>query len=122
MPLIEKLKSHARTSPQRILLPEGEDPRVVAAAASVTREDFAKITLLGRKQIIESVAADLRLPLNGVAITDPATSPRLDTYSRIYLERRRARGASFEEARETAQRPLYFAALAVAAGDADGTV
>src|ERR1700726_906942 len=122
MPLIEKLKSRARANPQRLILPEGEDSRVVAAAASVTREGFAKITLLGRKQIIESVAADLRVPLNGIAITDPATSPRLDAYTQIYYERRRARGVSLEEARETAQRSLYFAALAVAAGDADGTV
>src|SRR6202043_3317266 len=122
MPLIEKLKSRARANPQRIILPEGEDPRVVAAAASVIREGFAKITLLGRKQIIESVAADLRVPLNGIAITDPATSPRLDAYTQIYYERRHARGVSCEEARDTAQRPLYFAALAVAAGDADGTV
>ncbi len=122
MTLVEKLKSRARASPQRIVLPEGEDPRVVAAAAAVIREGFAKITLLGRKQIIESVAADLRVPLNGVAITDPAASPRLDAYAQIYYERRRARGVSLEEAGETARRPLYFAALAVAAGDADGTV
>jgi phosphate acetyltransferase len=122
MPLTEKLKSRARTSPQRIVLPEGEDLRVVAAAASVIREGFAKITLLGRKQIIESIAADLRVPVNGIAITDPATSPRVDAYTQIYYERRHARGVSLEEARDTAQRPLYFAALAVAAGDADGTV
>jgi phosphate acetyltransferase len=122
MPLIEKLKARARACARHIVLPEGEDPRVVAAAASVIREGFAKITLLGRKQIIESVAADLHVPLNGIAITDPSTSPRLNAYTQIYYERRRARGASFEEARETAQRPLYFAALAVAAGDADGTV
>src|SRR3984893_16886422 len=122
MPLIGKLKARARACARHIVLPEGEDPRVVAAAASVIREGFAKITLLGRKQIIESVAADLHVPLNGIAITDPSTSPRLNAYTQIYYERRRARGASFEEARETAQRPLYFAALAVAAGDADGTV
>jgi phosphate acetyltransferase len=122
MTLVEKLKSLARTNPQRIVLPEGEDPRVVAAVAAVTREGFAMITLLGRKQIIESVAADLRVPLNGIAITDPAASLRLEAYAQIYYERRRARGASLEEARETARRPQYFAALAVAAGDADGTV
>jgi phosphate acetyltransferase len=122
MTLVEKLKSRARTDPQRIVLPEGEDPRIVAAAATVTREGFAKITLLGRKQIIESLAADLRVPLNGVAITDPAASPRLEAYAQIYYERRRARGISLEEAHETARHPLYFAALAAAAGDADGTV
>ncbi len=122
MTLVDKLKSRARSNPQRIVLSEGEDPRVVAASAAVTREGFAKITLLGRKQIIESVAADLRVPLTGIAITDPAAGPRLDAYARIYYERRRARGASLDEAHETARRPLYFAALAVAAGDADGTV
>jgi phosphate acetyltransferase len=122
MALIEKLKSRARTNPQRIVLPEGEDPRVVTAAAAVTREGFAKITLLGRKQIIESVAADLRVALTGIAIIDPAASPRLETYTQIYYERRRARGVSLEEASEAARRALYFAALAVAAGDADGTV
>jgi len=122
MTLVEKLKSRARTNPQRIVLPEGEDPRVVAASAAVTREGFAKVTLLGRKQIIESVAADLRVPLTGIAITDPAASLRLEAYAQIYYERRRARGGSLEEAHETARRPLYFAALAVAAGDVDGTV
>jgi phosphate acetyltransferase len=122
MVLIEKLKARARTSPQRIVLPEGEDPRVVAAAAAVTREAFAKITLLGRKQIIESVATDLRVPLDGIAIIDPAASPQLEAYARICYERGRARGVSLEEARETARCPLYFAALAIAAGDADGTV
>src|SRR5712691_10843915 len=122
MALIEKLKARARTRLQRIVLPEGEDPRVVAAAAAVTREGFATITLLGRKQIIESVASDLRVPLSGIAIADPAASPRLEAYAQIFHERRSARGVSLEEAHETARRPLYFAALAVAAGDADGTV
>src|ERR1700675_3796577 len=114
MTLVEKIKARARACLQRIELPEGEDPRVVAAAAAVTREGFAKITLLGRKQIIESVAADLRAPLNGIVITDPSTSPRLEAYTQIYYERRRARGVSLEEASETTRHPLYFAALAVA--------
>jgi phosphate acetyltransferase len=122
MALIDKLKARARAHPQRIVLSEGEDPRVVAAAAAVAQEGFAKITLLGRKQIIESVAADLRVPLNGIAITDPAASPRIETYVQIYHERRRARGLSLEETREISRNPLHFAALAVAAGDADGTV
>src|ERR1700737_3780558 len=104
MTLVEKLKSRARTSPQRIVLPEGEDPRVVAAAAAITRENFAKVTLLGRKQNIESVAADLRVPLDGIGITDPAMSPRLEAYAQIYYESRRARGVSLEEARETSRR------------------
>ena len=122
MTLAEKLKARARTRPQRIVLPEGEDPRIVAAAAAITRDGFAKITLLGRKTVIESVATDLRAPLANITIVDPAASPRLEAYTQIYYERRRARGVSLEESGQTSRRPLYFAALAVAAGDADGTV
>jgi phosphate acetyltransferase len=122
MTLIEKLKARARTAPQRIVLPEGEDPRIVEAAAAATREGFAKITLLGRKAIVESVAANLRVPLDGIAIVNPAASPRLEAYAQIYYERRRAKGVTLDEAHEIARKPLYFAALSVAAGDADGTV
>ena len=122
MTLVEKLKARARARPQRIVLPEGEDPRIVSAAAAIAGEGFAKITLLGRKQIIASVARDLRVALGDVAIEDPAASPRAEVYAQIYYERRRARGVSLEEARDIARRPLYYAALSVAAGDADGTV
>ena len=47
MNLLESLKLRARVRPQRIVLPEGEDPRVVAAAVQVVREGYAAVTLLG---------------------------------------------------------------------------
>ncbi len=122
MTLIEKLKARARTAPQRIVLPEGEDPRIVEAAAVATREGFAKITLLGRQTIIESVAANLRVPLEGISVIDTASSPRLEAYAQIYYERRRAKGVTLDDAHDIARKPLYFAAVSVAAGDADGSV
>jgi phosphate acetyltransferase len=122
MTLVEKIKARARTNPQRIVLPEGEDPRIVSAAAAATKDGYAKITLLGRRQIIASLAADARVALDGITITDPATSPRVEECARIYYERRCARGVTFEEASGIARQPLYFAALSVAAGDADGSV
>jgi phosphate acetyltransferase len=120
--LVEKLKLRARANPQRIVLAEGQDARVVSAAAAIAREGFAKITLLGRKQIIGSVASELHVELGDVSIVDPALSDRAEAYAQIYCERRRARGVSLDEARAIARQPLYFAALSVAAGDADGTV
>jgi phosphate acetyltransferase len=122
MTLVEKIKAQARALLQRIVLPEGEDPRIVSAAAAVSREGFAKITLLGRKQIIGSVAADLHVALGAVTVEDPAASPLSETYAQIYYERRRARGTTLDEARGIARQPLHFAALSVAAGDADGSV
>lgn len=122
MPILEKLKNRARANPQHIVLPEGEDRRTIAAAARIARERYAKITLLGRAKLIAAAAEELGASLEGVALLDPAASPRLDTYAQIYFERRRARGTTLEEAGEIARRPLYFAALMVAAGDADGSV
>ena len=122
MSILETLKNRARAYPQHIVLPEGEDRRAIAAAARVAKEGYAKITLLGRANIIQSAAGELGANLAGATLLDPAASPNLEKYAQIYFERRRARGTTLEEARETARRPLYFAALMVAAGDADGSV
>lgn len=122
MHILEKLKGRARAYPQRIVLPEGEDDRVIQAAARVTAERYAKLTLLGRADAIRTSAERLGAKLDGIEILDPASSQRLDAYAQIYFERRRARGATLEEANEIARKPLYFAALRVAAGEADGSV
>jgi phosphate acetyltransferase len=122
MDFIEKLRSRARANPQRIVLPEGEDDRVIAAAVCAARERFASPILLGSPDIIRNSAARLGLDLEGVEIVDPSASRRLDAYARIYHERRGSRGITFEEAHAIARKPLYFAALSVAAGDADGSV
>jgi phosphate acetyltransferase len=122
MHILDTLKSRARTYPQRIVLPEGEDDRVIQAAARVAAEGYAKPTLLGRADGIRASAKRLGAKLDGIEILDPISSPRVDSYAQIYLERRRARGTSLEDARETARKPLYFAALRVAAGEADGCV
>lgn len=122
MRILEKLKNRARAVPQRIVLAEGEDDRVIQAASRVMAERYAKLTILGRPQQIRASAARLGVSLEGVEILDPLASPRLDAYAQIYLERRRARGTSLEEAQQFARKPLYFAALRVAAGDADASV
>ncbi|HYA89728.1 MAG TPA: phosphate acetyltransferase [archaeon] len=122
MRILEKLKNRARAFPQRIVLAEGEDDRVIQAAARASAERYAKPTLLGRAKMIQAAAARLGVSLDGVEILDPLASPRLNAYAEIYLERRRARGTSLEEAQQIARKPLYFAALRVAAGDADASV
>jgi len=112
MNILQTLKDRARAHRQHIVLPEGEDPRTLEAAAKITREGFARITLLGR--------VSERPP--GVSVVEPAVSEKLAGYARLYYERRRAKGITEEEARATAVQPLYFADLMVAAGDADGSV
>src|SRR5580658_5004981 len=122
MGLMESLKLRARVRPQRIVLPEGEDRRVVAAAAQVVREGYAAVTLLGREQVIRAVASEAGMSLDGVKLLNPAASPALENYARILYERRRPSGLTFNEAQTLASQPVYFAALAVAARDEDGMV
>ena len=122
MALLETLKERARSHLQRIVLPEGEDDRVIKAAARVASEGYAKPTLLGRVDRIRASAERLVVKLDGVEVIDVAASPQLDSYARVYFERRRAKGTTLEEAQQLVRKPLFFAALRVAVGDADGSV
>jgi phosphate acetyltransferase len=87
---------------RRIVFPEGDDGRVQAAAERLDREALLTPLL--------------------VRAADPVDASALRNYGQLYLERRRAKGITEMEAEEIAQRPLYRAALMVAAGDADGFV
>jgi len=107
--LIERARKLRKT----IVFPEGGDPRVLQAAARLAHEGVLKPLLVGPK------------PANappGVAFADPAHWPAVERYAALYYERRRAKGITQVEAGEIARRPLSFAALMVAAGDADGSV
>jgi phosphotransacetylase len=80
MGLLERLKQRARAQPQRIVLPEGEDDRVIKAASRVARERYAKPMLLGRVDFIRASAERLSLKLDGVEILDVAVSPQLERH------------------------------------------
>ncbi|HTX36856.1 MAG TPA: phosphate acetyltransferase [Bryobacteraceae bacterium] len=103
----------ARKLKKTIAFPEGDDPRVVEAAARLAREGVARPVLLGKPP---APAPD------GVRFLDPATSPLTAKYAALYYERRRAKGITQVEAANIARKPLYFASLMVAAGDADGSL
>jgi phosphate acetyltransferase len=120
--LLNTLKNRARSNQKHIVLAEGEDPRVIAAAEEVTRESLAKITLLGQPAKIEATAKEIGANLKAITIQDPNSSPRANSYAQILLERRRSKGVTQDETQSTARTPLYFANLMVAANEADGCV
>ncbi len=107
----ERLRS-ARAK-ARIVFPEGDDGRVLAAAGQLAAEGLLQPILIGRPPAS---------PPAGVTFIDPCTSPLTRKYATLLHERRRARGVTQLEACELAAQRLYFAALMVAAGDAEGTV
>lgn len=122
MDVLKNLKDRARAHLQHIVLPEGEDARTVEAAAQIAREGFARLTVLGNPKVIEARAAERGVKLDGIPLLDPKASPKLDAHSELYFQARRSKGISREEARGIAAKPLYFADLMVAAGEADGSV
>lgn len=117
---LEKIFEQARQRQTHIVLAEGEDPRIAAAAIAATRQGLAKITLLGDplqiKPLIEGGDA------NEISIIDPAHSGRNSDYAVKLFELRQAKGMTENQAAEMVRKPLGHAAMMVRQGDADGTV
>jgi phosphate acetyltransferase len=116
--ILQQIRTRAAADLQHIILPEGEDPRTVEAAAICARDRIAKITLIGSEEKIRETGANL----NGVDILDHRKSPDFAKIASLYHELRRAKGVTLEEAEQTVKDPLYYGNLLVKLGQADGSV
>ena len=117
---VEDLKKRAGEKNCKIVLCEGEDKRVVEAAADCIADGVARIVLLGNAQEISKNNPDI--DLTGIEIIDPATSPKLEAYAHLLYELRKAKGMTEEQAKEQAKDATFFGALMLKNGDADGMV
>jgi phosphate acetyltransferase len=122
MSILQRLRERASLSLQHIVLPEGEDDRTITAAARVTEQRIARVTLLGDEAKVRSRAASIGASLTNVPVLDHRKSSDIDRYAQTLYEMRRARGATLDEARRQLADPLYFGNLMVRAGKADGSV
>ena len=122
MNILERIRLRAAADPQHIVLPEGEDPRTIEAAARVTRDRLARVTLLGSEEKIRAAARDANVDLGGAQIIDHVRAADFERAAALFYELRRARGTSLDEARATVADPLYYGNLMVREGKADGSV
>ncbi|MGI6224713.1 MAG: phosphate acetyltransferase [Peptococcales bacterium] len=122
MNLIQNMKDKASQKNTTIILPEGTEERTVQAAAIITKEKIAKIVLLGEKNQVQAVAGKTNTDLSGITIINPEESEKYEEYARDLYELRKHKGLSEDEAKKLARNPLYFGALMVNKGDADGMV
>jgi len=120
--ILEQIRRRASADLQHIILPEGDDPRTIEAAAICARDRVAKITVIGSEEKIRELAASTGANLNGVDIVDQRKSHALKKLAEIYHQLRRAKGVTLEEAEQTLKDPLYFGNLLVRDGKADGSV
>lgn len=124
MHLVEQIKAKAKKNLQTVVLPESYDERMLYAAQKIVEQGLAKIVILGNPEEVQAAAAAKEISLTGVEILEPATSPKLDAYVDAFVELRKSKGMTPEEARKilTAPDNLYYAGMMVRMGDAGGEV
>ncbi len=123
MELFDKMTLNAKSHKQRIVLPEGTEPRTLSAADRIIAEDIADIILIGDPNEIITLAKELNLPnIAKAKIVNPADETVIDRYAPLFFELRKSKGITMEEARLTTANNLYLGCLMIKAGDADGQV
>jgi phosphate acetyltransferase len=115
MDLMQRLREACSKAPKDIVLPEGEDPRIIEAAIQVQREGLANPILITGNQNSD-------LDKRGISTIDPQEDTRMDTYVERYLEMREDRGINERIASRVLSKPLHFGAMMVGMGNADGMV
>jgi len=102
-----------------VVLPEGEDGRILRAGRRVVDRGIAEVVLLGAEEALVRAAAEAEVGLDGISLVDPLNSDRFDDYAARYCERRKVVAGV---AGRLLRKPLFFGAMMVAAGDADALV
>src|SRR5712664_1748392 len=122
MDILERIRQRAAAKPQHIVLPEGNDPRTVIAAAICARNRIARITLLGDEATIRETAQREGADLGGVEVVDHRRAPDFEKMEGLFYELRRAKGLMADAARNPLPDPLYYGNLMVRGRKADGSV
>jgi len=116
------LMTRAQQDPQRIVFPEGEDPRILRAARVLADEGIAHPILLGDPDVIRRQADDAAVTLEDIELANPRTAPDRETMAQELWQRRQRRGITLREARAHALDPMYYGLLMLRAGRADALV
>jgi phosphate acetyltransferase len=117
-----QLLDWAREDRKHIVLPEGEDDRILRAAGRLLRRDVANLTILGDEAQIRSRAAELGVDLSAATVLDPRTSELCDKFAEQYAQLRKSKGVTLEQANEIMQDVSYFGTMLVHNGMVDGMV
>ncbi|NLE79921.1 MAG: phosphate acetyltransferase [Rhodococcus sp.] len=117
-----QLIDRARAERKHIVLPEGDDDRILRAAGRLLQRRVADLTLLGDEAKIRRRAAELGVDLSAAQVLDPRESEHADKFAEEYARLRKHKGMTVERARETMLDISYFGTMMVHLGIADGMV
>jgi phosphate acetyltransferase len=118
--LVKRAKKHRK----HIVLPEGNDDRIITAASRLLAMDVVDISIIGNKKQIENKVAELGLPFDfsKVHIINPLKSKHYDDYVNTYYELRKEKKMTLEIAKDLMEDGSYFGTMMVYKGHADGMV
>ncbi|KUI32357.1 phosphate acetyltransferase [Mycobacterium sp. IS-1496] len=117
-----QLLDRARADRKRIVLPEGDDDRILKAAGRLLQRGVADLTILGEEARVRARAAELGVDLSAAAVLDPRTSDLCDQFAEQYAELRKHKGVTVEQAREIIHDVSYFGTMLVHNDMVDGMV
>lgn len=119
-----QLTEWAKKKKKRIVLPEGNDERILKAAARLINEQIVNITVLGKSEEILALIKKLNisLDLTKIKIVDPAKSEDFERYVNQLYELRKNKNVTLEMAHDLVLDCSYFGTMMVYNGDADGMV
>jgi phosphate acetyltransferase len=117
-----QLIDRAVSDRRHIVLPEGEDERILRAADVLLRRRVADLTLLGDPRAVNARAASLGVDLDGARLLSPFDGEHVERFAKEYHERRKHKGIDLDDARTVVSDVSYFGTLMVELGLADGMV
>lgn len=120
--LISSIHQKARILKKTIVLPDATDERAIQAARILADKGIVSPILVGNQQAIEEQAKKSNVALGGIRIIDPVKSEQLSAYSHVFFNLRKAKGITFDDAQKAMTNPLFFGAMMVREGHADGSV
>ena len=122
MEIIDKFRQLAKSKKKTIVLPEGEEERVVKAAAFLKKNKLVEPILLGNPEKISEISTSLGLELDGVEIINPDFSNYHQEWADKFYNMRKHKNITMVEAESALKNPLFFGAFIVREGLADGAV
>lgn len=117
-----QLIDRARADRKHIVLPEGEDDRILRAAGRLLRRRVVDLTILGDEAKVRARAAELGVDLSTAVVLDPRRSDYVTEFAVEYATLRAHRGMTVDRAREIMTDISYFGTMMVHRGIADGMV
>lgn len=121
-PFVQEMLIKAKALNKTVVYPDAADARSIEAAGYLFKEGIAKPILTGNPDAIKKVAEENNLSLEGIEIIDTENSPWLEDFANLLFEKRKSKGMTIEQARETVKNPLYFAGLMLDSGKTDVVV